>query len=73
MDSITPIYLLQNNTELKERVSKLALPQIRTFPGKKYIFRIEERRSKLSLIYSDNIRWIPSTSKVIPSAGIARR
>lgn len=31
-DHFTPIYLLQNNTELKERVAKIALPQARTFP-----------------------------------------
>jgi inactive dipeptidyl peptidase 10 len=31
-EPIVPIYLLQNNTELKERVAKIALPQIRTFP-----------------------------------------
>lgn len=31
-DPITPVYLLQNNTELKERVAKIAMPQVRTFP-----------------------------------------
>lgn len=31
-DPIMPVYLLQNNTELKQRVAKLAMPQVRTFP-----------------------------------------
>lgn len=31
-DSMTPVYLIQNNTELKQRVAKIAMPQIRTFP-----------------------------------------
>lgn len=31
-DAISPVYLLQNNTELKRRVAKVAMPQIRTFP-----------------------------------------
>lgn len=31
-DATTPIYLVQNNTELKLRVAKIAMPQIRTFP-----------------------------------------
>ena len=31
-DSISPVYLLQNNTELKKRVAKIAMPQVRTFP-----------------------------------------
>lgn len=31
-DPISPIYLLQNNTDLKQRISKIAMPQIRTFP-----------------------------------------
>lgn len=31
-DPISPVYLLQNNTELKERVAKIALPQVRQFP-----------------------------------------
>lgn len=31
-DPITPIYLLQNNTDLKQRVARIAMPQIRTFP-----------------------------------------
>jgi inactive dipeptidyl peptidase 10 len=29
---ITPIYLIQNNTELKERVSRIAMPQVKSFP-----------------------------------------
>lgn len=29
---IEPVYLLQNNTDLKERISKVAMPQIRNFP-----------------------------------------
>lgn len=32
IEPITPIYLLQNNTELKQRVAKIAMPQVRTFP-----------------------------------------
>lgn len=31
-EAITPVYLLQNNTELKQRVAKIAMPQVRTFP-----------------------------------------
>lgn len=31
-DPITPIYLIQNNTELKARVAKIAMPQIKSFP-----------------------------------------
>jgi inactive dipeptidyl peptidase 10 len=31
-DPIVPIYVLQNNTELKKRVAKIAMPQIRNFP-----------------------------------------
>lgn len=31
-DPIVPVYLLQNNTVLKQRVAKIALPQVRTFP-----------------------------------------
>lgn len=31
-DPIFPVYLLQNNTELKRRVAKIAMPQVRTFP-----------------------------------------
>lgn len=31
-DPITPVYLLQNNTELKQRVAKIAMPQVRNFP-----------------------------------------
>lgn len=31
-EPIIPVYLLQNNTELKQRVEKIAMPQIRTFP-----------------------------------------
>lgn len=31
-DPMTPVYLLQNNTELKQRVARVAMPQIRTFP-----------------------------------------
>jgi inactive dipeptidyl peptidase 10 len=31
-DAISPVYLLQNNTELKKRVAKVAMPQVRTFP-----------------------------------------
>jgi inactive dipeptidyl peptidase 10 len=31
-DPISPVYLLQNNTELKERVAKIAMPQVRQFP-----------------------------------------
>ncbi|KAL7031857.1 hypothetical protein ACKWTF_007152 [Chironomus riparius] len=31
-EPISPIYLLQNNTDLKQRISKIAMPQIRTFP-----------------------------------------
>lgn len=29
---ITAVYMLQNNTVLKEKVAKIALPQIKTFP-----------------------------------------
>lgn len=31
-DFITPVYVIQNNTELKERVTKIAMPQLKTFP-----------------------------------------
>lgn len=31
-DTITPIYLIQNNTELKARVARIAMPQIKSFP-----------------------------------------
>jgi dipeptidyl aminopeptidase/acylaminoacyl peptidase len=31
-DPIMPIYLLQNNTELKERVARIALPNTKNFP-----------------------------------------
>ncbi|KAG5683000.1 hypothetical protein PVAND_012312 [Polypedilum vanderplanki] len=31
-DPIMPIYLLQNNTDLKERVARIAMPVTRTFP-----------------------------------------
>lgn len=31
-EPMTPVYLLQNNTELKQRIAKIALPQVRTFP-----------------------------------------
>lgn len=31
-DPFSPVYLLQNNTELKKRLAKVAMPQVRTFP-----------------------------------------
>ena len=31
-DPISPVYLLQNNTELKQRIAKIAMPQVRNFP-----------------------------------------
>lgn len=31
-DPITPIYLIQNNTELKARVAQIAMPQMKVFP-----------------------------------------
>lgn len=31
-EPIEPIFVLQNNTELKERVARIAMPQIKTFP-----------------------------------------
>lgn len=31
-DPMSPVFLLQNNTLLKERVARIAMPQVRTFP-----------------------------------------